>query len=467
MSFLEEVAARSHKRVQADKQRVTVEQLRQWIKKKPAPKDFRAAIHKAGQVSLIAELKQASPSAGVIRIENDIPARITGYALGGAGAVSSLTEEEYFHGSPQLLEAAREQTALPLLRKDFIVDSYQIEESRVLGADAILLIAALLPGGLLYDFVQRTLEAQMAPLVEVHDERDLERAINAHAKIIGVNNLDLRTLKVDMAAGDRAHPANSAKLAIPSFPKAAFERLMMCGGAASWAPMLCSWARASCGRLMRRPLCARLWMRERKRLQPMAKVKICGITNAQDALWAVNLGVDFIGLNFYGQSPRKVSVKHAKELLAQIPPFIKSVGLFVDEPFDSLQKTVKATGLKWIQLHGSETPDYAQQVKGLGVTVMKAIAVEKPLEPADVAPYQDSVDYFLFDHRTPELAGGTGVPFNWEWIQNTSFVSKPWFLAGGLTPDNVAAALKQTQAAFVDVCSGVEKSPTRAKIMRP
>jgi len=193
----------------------------------------------------------------------------------------------------------------------------------------------------------------------------------------------------------------------------------------------------------------------------MAKVKICGITNAQDALWAVNLGVDFIGLNFSAASPRKVSVKHAKELLAQIPLFIKTVGLFVDEPLDSLQKIIKSTGLKWIQLHGTETPEYVAQVKALGVSVIKAIAVEKPLEAVDIEPYQDTVDYFLFDHRTPELAGGTGEAFDWDWIQAISFVTKPWFLAGGLKPDNVAGAIKKTQAVFVDVCSGVEKSPTR------
>ena len=110
----------------------------------------------------------------------------------------------------------------------------------------------------------------------------------------------------------------------------------------------------------------------------MAKVKICGITNAQDALWAANLGVDFLGLNFYSQSPRKVSVKHAKELLAQIPPFIKSVGLFVDEPLESLQKTVKATGLKWVQLHGSETPEYAKQVKaGLDCDSLRAVTIHE------------------------------------------------------------------------------------------
>jgi indole-3-glycerol phosphate synthase len=206
MSFLDEVNMRAHKRVQADKQRVSVEQLKQWIKRKPAVKDFRAGIHKPGVVSLIAELKQASPSAGVIRVENNIPVRIAGYGNGGAGALSILTEEEYFNGSPQLLELARKESALPLLRKDFIVDRYQIEESRVLGADAILLIALSLPGGLLYDFIQHALDTQLTPLVEVHDERDLERAINAHAKVIGVNNRDLHTLKVDLATSGKLIP---------------------------------------------------------------------------------------------------------------------------------------------------------------------------------------------------------------------------------------------------------------------
>lgn len=193
----------------------------------------------------------------------------------------------------------------------------------------------------------------------------------------------------------------------------------------------------------------------------MAKVKICGITNAQDALWAANLGVDFLGLNFYHGSPRKVSLKHAKELIAQIPPFIKTVALFVDEPFESLKKTVTSTGVKIVQLHGVESVDYVRQVKALGVQVIKGIAVGAPLEASATAPYEADVDYFLFDHRTPEQPGGTGQTFNWEWIQTIPFVGRPWFLAGGLTPDNIVAAIKQTQALFVDVCSGVEKSPTR------
>ncbi len=193
----------------------------------------------------------------------------------------------------------------------------------------------------------------------------------------------------------------------------------------------------------------------------MPKVKICGITNAQDALWAANLGADFIGLNFYSQSPRKVSVKHAKELVAQMPPFVTAVGVFVDEPFESVAKIVKSVPLKMVQLHGSETSDYCQQVKALGVKVTKVLRLQKPLEPSDTDPYESAVDYFMFDTHSPESAGGTGETFNWEWLQAAAKLTKPWFLAGGLKPDNVQSAIKATQAPLVDVASGVEKSPTR------
>jgi phosphoribosylanthranilate isomerase len=193
----------------------------------------------------------------------------------------------------------------------------------------------------------------------------------------------------------------------------------------------------------------------------MPKVKICGITNAQDALWAANLGADFIGLNFYPQSPRKVSVKHAKELAAQIPPFVTAVGIFVDEPFENLSKIVKSVPLKMVQLHGRETPEYCRHAKALGVKVTKAFRLEKPLDREETAPYEDAVDYFLFDSFTIDAAGGTGEAFSWDWLQNAGALAKPWFLAGGLNATNVRDAIKMTQASFLDVCTGVEKSPTR------
>ena len=193
----------------------------------------------------------------------------------------------------------------------------------------------------------------------------------------------------------------------------------------------------------------------------MSKVKICGITNAQDALWAANLGVDFIGLNFFGQSPRKVSVKHAKDLMSQIPPFVTVVGLFVDEPGESVAKIVKSLSLKMVQFHGQEPPDYCAEAMALGVKVIKALRLQKALEPSDLAPYEHAVDYFLFDSYSPDMAGGVGEAFNWDWLAAAAPLTKPWFLAGGLTPENVREAIKKTNAPMVDVCSGVERAPTR------
>lgn len=193
----------------------------------------------------------------------------------------------------------------------------------------------------------------------------------------------------------------------------------------------------------------------------MTKVKVCGLTNAQDALWAANLGADFIGLNFYPESPRKVSVKHAKELAAQIPPFVTVVGLFVDEAPEAIAKLVKSVPLKAVQLHGNESPEVVQAVKALGVKVIKALRLQAPLDPAAVSAYAPHVDYFLLDHHRDDLFGGTGETFDWSWAQNATSLGKPWFLAGGLTPSNVAKAIQETHPFGVDVCSGVERSQTR------
>src|SRR5579872_2540667 len=204
--FLDEVVARTRQRVEAQKRQVPLAQLRKRFQAQDPVRPFSKALHKAHAVSLIAELKQASPSAGVIRQESDIPGRIRAYTRGGAAALSILTEEYYFHGSPQLLELARRETKLPLLRKDFIIDPYQIEESRNMGADAILLIATLLGGTQLREFIGQARAANLEPLVEVHDEKDLEQALQAGAAVIGVNNRNLRTLRVDLSTAQKLVP---------------------------------------------------------------------------------------------------------------------------------------------------------------------------------------------------------------------------------------------------------------------
>ncbi len=193
----------------------------------------------------------------------------------------------------------------------------------------------------------------------------------------------------------------------------------------------------------------------------MIKVKICGVTNTQDALWAANLGADYVGLNFFPESPRKVSPKNAKDISTQLPPFVATVGIFVNEELSVITKLITKTPLKVVQLHGDESPEFCASVKALGVKVIKAFRLQGPLDPTILAPYQETVDFFMFDKYSAEAAGGTGETFDWAWLESAASLTKPWFLAGGLNPENVTEAIKASRPPMVDVCSGIERLPTR------
>ena len=163
---------------------------------------FHAALSAADRINVIAECKRRSPSRGVLRREYDPVAIAMGYASAGAAALSVLTEPTFFDGDPSHLARVREAVSLPLLRKDFIVDEYQLVEARALGADAVLLIAAALTAADLRRLHAAALAMGLAVLVEVHDIIELEAALEAGAGIVGVNNRNLRTLAVDTSASD-------------------------------------------------------------------------------------------------------------------------------------------------------------------------------------------------------------------------------------------------------------------------
>jgi indole-3-glycerol phosphate synthase len=167
---------------------------------------FRSALRADRAVALIAEVKKASPSAGVIRPDFD-PVEISRtYQAAGARAISVLTDREFFQGSPQFLCDVRAAVDLPLLRKDFILDEAQVLQARALGADAYLLIVACLPPPRLKALMAYGRDLGMDPLVEVHNERELRTALDAGADLLGINNRDLRTFHVDLAATDRLAP---------------------------------------------------------------------------------------------------------------------------------------------------------------------------------------------------------------------------------------------------------------------
>ena len=178
-------------------------QLKQAAAARRDYRDFTGALRRSAGVALIAEVKQASPSAGVIRADFD-PVRIAGeYEAAGAAAVSVLTDEKFFQGQLAYLPQIRAAIRLPLLRKDFIIDELQIYEAVTAGADAVLLIAAILDDGQLRAFQQLAGQLRLAALVEVHDERELARAVAAGAEMIGINNRDLKTFRVDLATTEK------------------------------------------------------------------------------------------------------------------------------------------------------------------------------------------------------------------------------------------------------------------------
>jgi indole-3-glycerol phosphate synthase len=240
MSILDEIVA--HKRTELEalpEMTVTLETLRTQVAERGGVRDFTAALAHplAGDVGLIAEVKKASPSAGVIREGFDPVAIAREYEAAGASCLSVLTDEKFFQGSPEFLKHIRSVVNLPLLRKDFIIDERQIAEAIDWGADAVLLIAAILDDAQLGHFHALVTAAGLAALVEVHDEAELDRALAIKAPLIGVNNRNLKNFEVNLATTeelaarmDLRHTLLVSESGIHD--RADVERLTACGARA-------------------------------------------------------------------------------------------------------------------------------------------------------------------------------------------------------------------------------------------
>lgn len=204
--MLEKILEYKRKEVEAAREAWPLSKVEKLCRSLPATRDFAGALQISRPPALIAELKKASPSRGVLR-KDFCPQELAKiYTQAGAAALSVLTDEKFFQGHPQYIELARRASPLPVLRKDFIIDAYQVWVSRALGADAVLLIVAALEQEQLKEYLKLASRLGMGILVETHTEEEIEQALSAGAKIIGINNRDLRTFKVDLVTTLKLRP---------------------------------------------------------------------------------------------------------------------------------------------------------------------------------------------------------------------------------------------------------------------
>ncbi|WP_437969140.1 bifunctional indole-3-glycerol-phosphate synthase TrpC/phosphoribosylanthranilate isomerase TrpF [Sorangium sp. So ce260] len=436
----------------------------------PTSRSLRRALSAPG-ARFVLECKKASPSEGVIRPDFD-PHAIAAAYYGVADAVSVLTDEPFFQGSFEILQAVRAVLDVPILCKDFVVSPYQVVEARAHGADAILLMLSVLDDATTLLCLGAAEALGMDCLVEVHDEAELDRALALPAPVIGINNRDLKTLKVDLAVSERL---------APRVPR---DRIVIAESGVESRAHVERLARSVDGFLVGTSLMRSPDIADAARALVNGRVKVCGLTRAGDAREAERLGARFGGLVFAEASPRRVTREQAEVAIATAAglPF---VGVFLNQSADFVADTARALGLRAVQLHGDEDAAYVEGLRRAlpeGCEVWKAVPMAPSGEaagaagaagepgaagaadasgaadaPAAGAEVEQRADRLVFDTRTAEARGGTGRTFAWSAIADHPARARS-LLAGGLTPDNIAAA-RRVGAWALDVSSGVERAP--------
>ena len=475
MDFLSEIIAVKKQRVAAAKTRLTFEQVRERgrIRAGSNNLNFADALRSCRAINLIAEFKRRSPSKGKINSQADPVTMAQLYEAAGAAAVSVLTEEDYFDGSLEDLRLTREVTSLPVLRKDFIFDDYQVYESAWAGANALLLIVAALNDETLRKLRAITEdELGMTALVEVHTKSELDRAVDCGARVIGVNNRDLRTFNVSIDTSlqlAKVAPRDAILISESGLTPDAVRQLSDAGYQGflvGEALMRASDPAKALREFIEEP--------EGHRVARSVFVKICGITNIDDARAAVSAGADMLGFNFYRPSPRFIEPPSAAEIIKAIRSeavgknrSASIIGVFVNESIENVARIADEAGLDGIQLHGEEIVEYCRR--------LKVVCPQKFLIKALAAGPNDKVqsanryptDAIMIDAFDSKLRGGTGRIANWAFAHELAHQARV-FLAGGLSPENVGEAIAAVHPYGVDVCSAVETEPGRksAKRMR-
>ena len=421
---------------------------------------FEAALRQQ-DFNFICEVKKASPSKGIIAEHFPYLDIAKEYEVAGAAAISVLTEPDFFKGDKKYLQEIASTVKIPVLRKDFIIDEYQIYQAKVWGASAILLICACLDVPTLTKFRELADSLGLSSLVEAHDENEVQMAIDCGARIIGVNNRNLKDFTVDVQ--------NSVRLR-----NLVQDDVIFVSESGLETPEDIQVLRDN---NIGVALMGETFMRSPNKVEKLAylygptyytpKVKMCGISKVETIPAVVEAKPDYMGLVF-APSKRQVTVDQAKILVEELHrgyakkygsdtehdknDTIKTVGVFVNETVDNLVTIANEANLDAVQLHGDEDETFIQSLKErTNVEVWKAIQIRTA---ADTEKWIDSsADMLLFDAYHKDERGGTGEVFDWS---SLDAFERPFMLAGGIDSTNVARAIRTVRPYGIDISSGIE-----------
>ena len=421
---------------------------------------FEAALRQQ-DFNFICEVKKASPSKGIIAEHFPYLDIAKEYEVAGAAAISVLTEPDFFKGDKKYLQEIASTVKIPVLRKDFIIDEYQIYQAKVWGASAILLICACLDVPTLTKFRELADSLGLSSLVEAHDEHEVQMAIDCGARIIGVNNRNLKDFTVDVQ--------NSVRLR-----NLVQDDVIFVSESGLETPEDIQVLRDN---NIGVALMGETFMRSPNKVEKLAylygptyytpKVKMCGISKVETIPAVVEAKPDYMGLVF-APSKRQVTVDQAKTLVEELHKQytkrynngaeqsnndeIKTVGVFVNETLDNLVSIATETNLDAVQLHGDEDEAFIQSLKErTNVEVWKAVQIRSA---ADAEAWIDSsADMLLFDAYHKDERGGMGEVFDWSCLDE---FERPFMLAGGIDSTNVARAIRTVRPYGIDISSGIE-----------
>jgi len=411
----------------------------------PTEKDMYAALDRKqgnAHAGFILECKKASPSKGLIRADFD-PKAICQVYDKYAAAISVLTDEKYFQGTFEYLKIVTDTVSCPVLNKDFFVDAYQVHLARYYGADAILLMLSVLSDDEYQALSAIAEQYNLAVLTEISNDEERDRAINLGAKLIGINNRDLRDLSTDIARTfDYA----------PTLPA---DRIVISESGIYTNEQVRELAPAVDGFLVGSSIMSEDDIDLACRKLIYGNNKVCGLTQAKYAQESVDAGAQFGGLIFAKKSPRFINLEQAQAIVEQVPS-LHYVGVFVNHPIAEVAELAQNLNLFAVQLHGNETQDY---IVSLQTQLPKSCQLWKAQSiDSQVPELSKNAQFYVLDGKKP----GSGETFNWRALAESEQNLNHCFLAGGLSINNIEQALNQktTQDLFgLDLNSGVETSP--------